>query len=274
MASKKKVCSGCGNPLGDSNFYKSNSELNKFFGTISICKECLIGLYDTNFKKYGNEDESLYRLCMQLDTYYDPKLVATSKEKWVESNMDSIAIYYFSKINMSQYKGKTFIDSDLLDVWRSGKIEIKIDKEKKEEEISQEVIDRWGDDIDKKDYKFLEKEYNDLCSFYDTTSPLSIRTYQQIAKSFLDMRNSTNPQEKKQIYETISKMQNDCKIKATQLEDNGDEDANLVGMMTKMIQNDEPIPDAFGIFADADKIDRLFTNQFIRTMQSVLGVDK
>lgn len=276
MAKEKKICTRCGGSLPQTHFYKSNSELNLHSKHLSICKKCLIDIYDMYYEKFKNEEMSLYAICMNTDTYYDPKLVETSKGKFEESNMESIVIYYFSKINMIQYKNKRFIDSDLLDVWSKNKIEIEIeDKKETKKEITQEMINRWGKDRTYDDYLYLEERYEELISVYDHRMPTQRWSYETIVKTKLESEKALEREDYAmydKLTDRVQKLMNDSNIKPIQQDNSDDLDANLPGIWAKRIQNDEPIPKAEGIFADPDKIGELFDRQFVKPMQKILGV--
>lgn len=270
MASERIECTRCGSLLAKTQFYKSNSDLCKYSQKISICKECLNDLYEKYKKELKSDIKALYKLTMQLDIFFDEKLFETSKDKHIESNM-SLPIYYFSKIGLSQYKGKTFGDSSMLDIWSKDKVEIKIeDKKDEKNKVTKEMIQRWGSTLDKDDYIFLNDKFESLCRSYDTSNPLSIWTYEEISRSYLDMRKADNPQERKQIYETISKMQSDCKMKASQVEDNANE---VYSDFIKMVENEEPIPVAHGIFADVDNIKKYIIKWFVKPFARSLQLD-
>lgn len=262
---QKKKCTRCRSEVIDTQFYKSNSDLNTGDGRLTICRSCISELYSKYLKEYKSEEKSLYRICQMLDTYYDPKLFETSKDKHNETNM-TLEIYYFSKIGLSQYKGKDFSHSPMIDIWSKDKVEIKVDTEKKDKrEVTKDMIKRWGKNKDIDDYFFLEDTYETMCKTYDTSNPLSMITYAEIAISYLDMRNAESAQEKKQIYETISKMTGDCKIKAAQQDQNSDD--AYTDFIT-MIEFEEPCEKSLPFFEDMDKCEKYF-KRFVHNPLSI-----
>lgn len=271
----KIICTRCGSELGMANFYKSNSEIAKYSGRISICKDCINDLYTKYLKEFKNDMKAIYKLCMKLDIYFDNKLFETSKDKHEDSNM-TLPIYYMSKVGLSQYKGKTFSDSDILDIWSKDKVEIKVEEKKAEKnKVTKEMIQRWGKDRPYEDYIYLEEKYEELISVYDHKMPTQRWSYETIVKTKLESEKALEREDYvmyDKLTDRVQKLMNDSNIKPIQQDTSDDIDGNLPGNWAKIIQNDEPIPKAVGIFADPDKINTLFDRQFIKTMQKVLGV--
>lgn len=258
-------CSCCGG-ISKTKFYKSYSYLNKYRGIQSICKDCLVEIYKELVNTYKSEDKALYRLCMLLDVYYDEKVVNTCKEKSKESGKD-LPLEYMPKLSLKQYANKSFIDSNKMELNEKKiienenvKKEEKSTKKDKKAIVTPEMIQRWGDNLEENDYLFLEEIYNKMEKTYDTSNPLSLITYKQIAKCYLEMERSDSAQEKKQIYETISKMTGDCKIKASQQEK--DENEAYTDFIT-MIEFEEPCEKSLSFFDDVDKCEKYF-DRFVR----------
>lgn len=258
-------CSCCAG-ISKTKFYKSYSVLNKHRGVQSICKDCLVEIYKELVNDYKSEDKALYRLCMLLDVYYDEKVVNTCKEK-AKENGKSLPLVYMPKLTLKQYADKSFIDSNKMNLDEKKiienedvKKEEKSTKKNRKSVVTPEMIQRWGDNLEENDYLFLEEIYNKMEKTYDTSNPLSLITYKQIAKCYLEMERSDSAQEKKQIYETISKMTGDCKIKASQQEK--DENEAYTDFIT-MIEFDEPCEKSLSFFDDVDKCEKYF-DRFVR----------
>lgn len=258
-------CSCCGG-ISKTKFYKSYSVLNKYRMVQAICKDCLIEIYKDLVNEYKSENKALYRLCMLLDVYYDEKRVVTCKEKAKESGKD-LPLEYMPKLSLKQYANKSFIDSDKMELnekkiveTEDVKKEEKSTKKNKKTVVTPEMIQRWGDNLEENDYIFLEETYKKMEETYDKTNPLSLITYKQIAKCYLEMEHADSAQEKKQIYETISKMTGDCKIKASQQEK--DENEAYTDFIT-MIEFDEPCEKPLSFFDDIDKCEKYF-DRFVR----------
>lgn len=276
-------CSCCGG-ISKTKFYKSYSALNKYRGMQAICKDCLIEIYKDLVNKYKSEDKALYRLCMLLDVYYDEKMVVTCKEKAKESGKD-LPLEYMPKLSLKQYANKSFIDSDKMELNEKKivenedvKKEEKSTKKNKKSVVTPEMIQRWGENLEESDYLFLEERFKMMCDTYDNKNIANIWQYQEIALNYLQIQKLRALDDEKstataiKLMDSTSKMMNDCKMKSTQLDGSGDLDVNLPGIWAKRIQNEDPIPQAEGVFADVDRIQELFDNQFVKPMRRVLGV--
>lgn len=276
-------CSCCAG-ISKTKFYKSYSVLNKHRGVQSICKDCLIEIYKDLVNEYKSEDKALYRLCMLLDVYYDEKMVITCKEKSKESGKD-LPLEYMPKLSLKQYANKSFIDSNKMELNEKKiienedvKKEEKSTKKNKKAIVTPEMIQRWGDNLEENDYLFLEERFKMMCDTYDNKNIANIWQYQEIALNYLQIQKLRALDDEKstataiKLMDSTSKMMNDCKMKSTQLDGSGDLDVNLPGIWAKRIQNEDPIPQAEGVFADVDRIQELFDNQFVKPMRRVLGV--
>lgn len=276
-------CSCCGG-ISKTKFYKSYSVLNKYRMVQAICKDCLIEIYKDLVNEYKSEDKALYRLCMLLDVYYDEKMVVTCKEKSKESGKD-LPLEYMPKLSLKQYANKSFIDSNKMELNEKKivenedvKKEEKSTKKNKKPVVTPEMIQRWGDNLEENDYLFLEERFKMMCDTYDNKNIANIWQYQEIALNYLQIQKLRALDDEKstataiKLMDSTSKMMNDCKMKSTQLDGSGDLDVNLPGIWAKRIQNEDPIPQAEGVFADVDRIQELFDNQFVKPMRRVLGV--
>lgn len=276
----KYQCSHCGS-ISKTNFYKSNSILNKHRGVMSICKDCIPVMYGKYIDIYKSEEKALYSLCMLLDVYYDEKRVVTSKIEAKENNRD-LSATYMSKASLKQYANKSFIDSCKMNLEDTKNIIVEDvkneEKPKKKSLVTPEMIQRWGSNREEDDYFFLEERFNMMCDTYDNKNIANIWQYQEIALNYLQIQKLRGMDDEKstatavKLMDSTSKMMNDCKMKSTQIDGSDDTDANLPGMWTKRIQNTKPIPEATGIFADPDGIQKLFDNQFVKPMRRVMGI--
>lgn len=269
---KKKPCTRCGRELAQVNYYKSYSEININADRLSICKDCLNDIYELYYNEFEDDMKATYKVCIKTDTYFDMKLFETSKEKYQESNM-SLINYYFSKVGLSQYKGKTFTDGDFINIW--DKKVIKSKPKVDENKITNEMVNKWGKGYTVEDYMYLEDRYKELIAVYDHRMPTQKWIYESIVKTKLECEKALKREDYvlyDKLTDRVQKLFTDANIKPIQMDDDQDSDTNLIGYWVKLIQEEEPIPEAVGKFADADGIQTLFDNQFVKTMRKVLGV--
>lgn len=277
MANNKILCTRCGSDLAQTHFYKSNSEVYKYTGKISICKECVNDMYEKYKKEYKNELKALYRLCLELNVFFDKKLFDTSYEKHEDSNM-TLPIYYMSKVGLSQYKGKTFSDSDMLDIWSRDKLHIEIqDKKEEKNKVTKEMIRRWGSSFEPDDYTFLEERYNHMKNAYGDKNISSLWDYQIIAINYLKIKQLTEQDDEKSIsiatklMSENAKLMKDCEMKSVQ-QKSGETD--FYSNFIERIEYTRPVCEPSPFFMDVDRCDEYF-NRFVKQpLQVSLDLEK
>ena len=273
-------CSCCGG-ISKTKFYKSYSVLNKYRMVQAICKDCLIEIYKDLVNEYKSEDKALYRLCMLLDVYYDEKMVITCREKSKESGKD-LPLEYMPKLSLKQYANKSFIDSNKMELNEKKiienedvKKEEKSTKKNKKSIVTPEMIQRWGDNRDENDYIFLEERFKMMCGTYDDKNISSVWQYQEIAENYLSIKKKRECGEDidaLKLLDSTSKLMNDCKMKATQIDTSEDDNACL-GMFIKEVEQNEPIPEPLPFFKDVDGFKKYVTQWFIKPFARTLELD-
>lgn len=291
MARKKAEtypCFSCGEHFISTGFYVSHSPLFSFNPNkkkMSICKECVIKLYNSYEDKYKNSMVALFKLTNVLDVYFDTKIaervIETKKESGTET---SLAQLYLTKINsLPQYKGKNSfdnLDQDLI----LGRISENEDGELvdtalevlEDVEVTQEMVKRWGDGLSKADYLYLEDKYNELTQVYDSRTPAQRWLYESIATSYLEannMRKAGNLDMYRKLLDSISKMMKDCDI--TPNSDNllSEDENACFGNFIRAIEDEEPIPDPLEVFRDTDGFMKYIDEWFVKPMRRALDLD-
>lgn len=170
MADNKYKCCQCGERQPLTNFFKSYSTFYAN-GRLPICKECFIRdvkLYSVS-NGYKSTKKAMRRMCMAFDIYFDDGLYAICDTN--EPEVKTLVGNYLKRLNMAQYRGKTFEDSiahgGLLteDENASKTIEaIQPKDEPGEETISPEDIQKWGVGLTPTDYENLNTHYKYLTS--------------------------------------------------------------------------------------------------------------
>lgn len=153
----KYTCCHCGKSLSHSAFNAACSTLYKETGHLPICKQCIIEMYKEYYNKYKSAKKAIQRICMAFDLYYDNSVFKSC------SNDDETAIIgnYIKRLNMFQYRNKTF-DNTLEGSFNFNKIKEIKEKEqsdKQEEEPDETSIERWGTGFSKIDYDILNSHY-------------------------------------------------------------------------------------------------------------------
>jgi len=171
---EKCVCCRCGESLPETQFYKSYSPFYQH-GHLPICKDCFnqevkLHLEDENYK---SSKKAMQRMCMAFDIYFDETLFDKCD---VNDDIYVVVGNYLKRLNMTQYKGKTFEDTlQKTDNILSG--DRKPVKEKRvavvdeynnvqddEEEINPDDIAKWGVGLNSTDYENLNAHYKYLTS--------------------------------------------------------------------------------------------------------------
>ena len=163
-----KTCTMCGQEKEMvANFYKSYSFMFKGNNErLPLCKECVNKMFQRYLKKTKSSMKALYECCRKLDIYFKESLYISMAEKY-----DDKVIFgqYISKINsLPQNKGRTFENSDLLD----------LEKEEKEKQVAYErykassefdLVRKQGKNFTKEELQELEEHYE----FYEKKVDLS-----------------------------------------------------------------------------------------------------
>lgn len=164
--SEKIICCQCKGEYYsyDDDFFRSQSTLYSS-GYLPICKDCILKMYNTYLYKYQDAKKAMQRICMAFDLYYSEKLFDKCLNK---ANVTTPVGDYIRKLNMQQYKGKTFdntIDEGFaLAMNNPAPVAPKKEEFKKSVEITipESVRNRWGTGFSEEDYKNLEDHYRSL----------------------------------------------------------------------------------------------------------------
>lgn len=154
------LCCCCGNEYDtqQNNFFHSESPIfagNK--GFFRMCKSCTEKYYNDLAKKFdGNAYRAMERMCQIFDIYYNAAAFAAVLEKNTDGN---IMAAYIKKMQLFQYKGKTYSDTILESAPKS--IDTVEDVQKQDDfSTTKKAVGAWG-------YGFLPEEYNTLNDMYD-----------------------------------------------------------------------------------------------------------
>lgn len=165
-------CSMCGQTKKSSEFYQS---WNPLYQTqrLPYCKQCLKDMcHDTN----GNIDVELVKKMLQA---IDRPFLYDIWLKSVESNMEIIGCY-FKNIGMTQFRYSTWKDSIMEpQLENNSNVEVIYSKEKHNEDfnLTEEIIDKWGEGYNLEQYRLFEKKYNKLKRNYGQKTELHTEAF-------------------------------------------------------------------------------------------------
>ena len=195
---KKKICSSCGRELSlSTGFYSSKSPLFAVDGKINICKECFISnalneetgeIDELKFKNLLRKtDFPYYRDNLQSATFQYAKEHGYVSDDDVKYHGADIIKLYMKNVNsLRQLSTKSFEDSEKdgfiqkrSSVLKDANTDIKMlnesnipVKEKKYKsdigdfEITDEIVELFGEGYTRAEYKKMVKKYNDMTKTY------------------------------------------------------------------------------------------------------------
>jgi len=157
-------CSKCGREDEKSTFfYRSNSTLYDNGGYTPVCKDCIAQVYNRYLLSFHDIHKAIKRVCMAYDLYYSDDLVDSCIKK--SSAVTPKIGDYIKKLNIVQYKGKTFdntIDEGFMFNPEDNIMVESDEPEKPLTTIPETVRARWGSGLSDDDYKTLEEHYRYL----------------------------------------------------------------------------------------------------------------
>ena len=227
---------------------------------------------------------------MMLDVYFSEELVE-SAYKQIEStttNEDGLVKIYFQKVNsLMQYKGKNSIQSDklILDMNILQKLEdqyrLDLEEKKRNKEIyddivnDPEIIKRWGTGWKAEEYKELEEKYQEWIDYYEHDTLAQQKLFRELSELEVQKNKARQEGDKnayKNLSELVSKKMSDANIKPAQKKILGEEDGEILGVMIREIENNEPIAECLPQFKDIDKIESLIVRTFLKPFARVYGL--
>jgi hypothetical protein len=155
----KKKCEGeCKKTLALNNFYNTNSAFSGD-GKLNICKKCVESMIDYN------NIETVYKILQLMDVPFLTNYWTISKEKSPENPWGNYIRMANSKIN--EFKNKTWKDSKF-ESNKIGKTQVGtyISDKTLNFEITDEIIDFFGEGYTNEEYRAMWKKYNALKNNY------------------------------------------------------------------------------------------------------------
>ncbi len=260
MADKQiYYCVGCGKPHPRGNFYKSYTHTS---GVYPFCKDYIKKVVYIN--ESDIDIEKLKNILRQADAPFLTSEVLGS----IEEKRETVGAY-FSRINMTQYRGYTWKNSD----FRDSKVdpyeesnadssenttisEIKDITNKNPSELSQKELntleDKWGFGYTPNEYVLFEKKWNKLIDNYGNKTAMHVeglktyirfRTKEELATAGGDVK------EAKEWGQLASKAASDAKINVSQLSK-----SDISGGIDVLPQLFEAVESKVGIIAQLPKV--------------------
>lgn len=243
-----------GKPISISNFYRAPSKsIYSGIGYVAVCKECIDKYYEEYVKKYKDEEEAIYYLCMLLDLPfshgdYEGAVQHSSKTGWKLYQSFFKQLNSFGEVNSS---GTCFTDSEILHRHRvsdGSEITDNVNSSSDNEdlEITQDIVLFWGKGFKNHEYSYLENFYTDFVNSYECDSPAQVLLFKNAAKTQLNADKAL-AEENVNLYDklmkTLSTILGDSNIKPVQETGANATEQATFGTLIKKWENDKPIPD-------------------------------
>ena len=281
---KNQKCTCCGTSkstvtgyyISYSPLYASNDK------KMTMCKDCVIDIYERYVDFYGDETKALYRLSLLVDGYFSLALVDILMAQAKKTNTSLVRVYFQKANSLPQFKGKTSMDSEHISL-EDGTLYLTNEPIQQEEVqeieddfiITSEIIRRWGRGLPKDDYSFLEEKYQELIAVYDHRNPVQRMLYQNISRTQLEAekaRRNGNPAMYEKMMSTLSKLMGDGNIKPVQENAVSDDEASF-GLFIKKIESEEPIPEPLDEFQDVDGFRKYIDEWFVKPFARIFDLD-
>lgn len=276
---KKYNCTCCDKEKKDTDYYLSESFLNKARGRLAICKDCIGDLYNSIFSITNSDKVTMFRVCRKLDIPFIHSLFDIAVK---ESNRAGNEIYrmYFQKMNSlggaNNYKG-TFDDGEDLD--QSGNREANNVEGIEEDlmsdfEITKDIILKWGTGLSVEDYWFLENKYDDYNTEY-TLDTMTLRDYvrQACFTHLIISKKRSNGENVKTDLEVLDKLHASCNLKPNQETGMNSIEQATFGTLVKRWENEHPIPEPDPEWKDINKIKKYIKVWFTGHLSKMMGIE-
>lgn len=139
------------------NFYKAHSDMYSNNGCMPICKDCLTDLFNKYYIGYQDARKAIKRICMSYDLYYSESIANTVCQNTKAAPQIGD---YIKKLNINQYKQKTFADT--LEEGFDFNVIFTEHEDTTTKNISRAMQDRWGNGFSNIEYQTLENHYKYL----------------------------------------------------------------------------------------------------------------
>lgn len=249
-------CHRCNEFRNSDAFYTDKSYAS---GLFPVCKKCLIEMacdYDKKTNQYfDNREKTMDVLKMMnlpyIDSLYQSALTSTAEDIQDKHRNTAWSQFIVMIKSLPQYRGKTWKDSELPADF--------LDKD--EEEINEnsrtlkQAKKRFGDGYTNSDLLFLESEYQDWIKRYACENKAQELLFKRICFKELEIdKAQRSGKDTKELDKTLQDLMGSMSLKPNQNNSNALTEAKTFGQLIQKWENEKPIPEPEGEFADIDKI--------------------
>ncbi len=143
-------------------------------------------------------------------------------------------------------------------------------------EITDDMLERWGYELELEDYEYMEKVYKSLTDTYKSDTPIQRMLYEDISRTRCEANKALrdgNLSLYEKLVKMISTLMNDANIKPVQETAADNEGLGTWGQWVKKIEEDEPIPEPRDEFKDVDGIGRYINEWFVGHFSRMFGME-
>lgn len=257
---KCPTCASSYKKLDDS-FPASQSELYAGWNYhLPICKKCLDKMFEHYTTVYGNnEDVAIRRICEKYDIYYSVSLLNASRK--ITKNRSRIHTY-ISKVNLTQYKGKTY--DTTLDEERKDEIIETFEDIKDITKTKIKTVKFWGTGFTDDDYQYLQDQYVDWTTRCECKTKTQEEVFKRICFKQLEiLKANREGKDTKDLDKTFQDYLDTANLKPKQNNMDTLSDAQTFGTLLAKWENEKPLPEIEEELQDVDKIG-LYIDIFFR----------
>jgi hypothetical protein len=190
---EKYYCRKCMKTLSADNFYNAyDGKIIDGNGKFSVCKKCIVDLYDYFYQQYESMEKVIHRMCQALNITFSNQALDATKlhiQTLLDSgkNVNAIFSIYIMKLvatkkSMTKDGVNDFQYEDVGTIFTEKQVDIK------KIPIPQDVIEFWGDDIPEEDILFLEKEFAEFKQTHSTDTRAEVVLLKQVCFNLLDIK--------------------------------------------------------------------------------------
>lgn len=271
-----RKCTCCGNEYSKATdflaapntpLYRNNG------GRMTVCRGCVEQMFN-DYREIIGEEEAIRRICMKFDIYYSPALVESSKD--IGKHRSRISAY-ISRCNLASKSGKTY-DTTIReenDVAITDYKDLDAQDPDAEFHVTKDIMHDWGLNFSPSEYEFLENEYQDWCAKCVITGKskqtlvrdLCILKLQQ-NKALLDNKVDAYTKLTDTFQKTLDRADLTPKIEAA----NDKASEKPLGVMIKMFEDHDPIPEPLEEWKDPDRIKHFLSIYVLGHLMKMLGI--
>lgn len=190
---EKYYCRKCMKHLSEDNFYNAyDGMLIDKNGKFSVCKKCIVDLYDYFYQQYESMEKVIHRMCQALNVRFTNDALDATKahiQTLIDNGKNVSAIFsiYLMKLTAtkkSMTKGgpNDFQYEDVGTIFTEKQVDIT------QIPIPAEVINFWGNDLKREDIEFLENEYLEFKNTHSAETRAEVVLLKQICFNLLDIK--------------------------------------------------------------------------------------